>query len=228
MQLKKLLIGAAISMAIAAPFPASAFNIGEGSSFPSPWEQEGNLQALSLKPCLNDSLGSGSYLFGDFNKSGKGFFDSWSFSLAESSDVTISLFDFNLPDLPFLVPDAKSNGKGHHKGHHYDRQQPQQSIFTSLFDNRFLTASLFDEGGNLMGTIGENGVLSLSGLQANSWYTLTVSGKAAGLVGGLYYGSVDVTPVPLGDTLPLFGSALIALTIVRRRRARQEQANANS
>ncbi len=219
MFLKKLATYATVSLALTLPFSAHAINAESGM----PWENESALQALSLKKYLNQDLETGSYLFGNFNHSGKGFFDSWSFSLAETSNVTLSLSDFNL-SLPFLVPDSHGKGYQHDKKH----QKLNDAIVTSLFDNKFLTASLFDEGGNLLGTIGENGLLTLSGLQADSWYTLTVSGKAAGLVGGLYYGSADVTPVPLGDTLPLFGSALVALTLVRRRRAKLALENSDA
>jgi len=201
MRLKKLVSCAALSIALATPLFANATSLSNGPWFPEPEEQ---LEFLSLKDCLNEGLEVGSYAFGSIHKSKKGFFDSWSFSLAESSNLTINLFDIAYPDI------------GESMANNLPFSKP-------LLDNSFLTASLFDEAGNLLGTIGENGLLTLNGLQAETWYTLAVSGKAVGQLGGAYYGSIELSEVPIGDTLPLLGSALVTLAIVRRQKKTRAQ-----
>ena len=198
MNMRKIFCHTALSICLSTPLYAAATNLG-GSRWHEPaWQPDDQLQALSLRSCLNGNLDSGNYLFGDYQRPNQGFFNTWRFSLAETSDVTISLNDFD-PSLPGFNFGALSNN-------------------SSLFDNRYLSSSLFDEAGNLLGTVGEDGVLSLSGLQGNSWYTLAISGTSAGPLGGIYYGSVELAPVPIGDTLPLLGSALAVLAVVRRRK----------
>lgn len=167
--------------------------------------------------CINDdvgnhwknaSLSSGSYSFADYHKPGQSFFDTWSFSLAQTSDVVVNLFDLLTPTSGpnNLVPNQ--NGLFHRSEH------SANDLMKSLLDNKYLTVSLFDQDGNLMGTAGENGMLSAFGLGAGEKYTLGVSGKAAGLLGGLYYGNLNVESapaVPLGDSFALFASALAVL-----------------
>lgn len=211
MNLKKIISSVVFSIASVTSFSASAISLGSLGAY------ESELQSLSLRDCLNGNLEAGSYAFGDFNRSNKGFSDNWTFSMAEAGDVTISLFDFVLPpELQSILQRMGGHGKHHGKKSH---AMNQSMPFSPFLDNSFLTASLFDENGNLLSTIGENGIMTLTGLQANSWYTLAVSGTAVGKFGGLYYGSVEMTAVPLGDTLPLFGSALIVLAVARRRSA---------
>lgn len=156
----------------------------------------------------NVSLSSGSYSFADYHAPGQSFFDSWSFSLAQTSDVVVNLFDLLTPEAGpnYLVPNQ--NGLFHRSEHSVN------DLVQSLLDNKYLTVSLFDADGNLMGTAGENGMLSAFGLGAGEEYTLGVSGKAVGLLGGLYHGTLNVQnapAVPLGDSLPLFASALLVL-----------------
>lgn len=218
MRLKDIFIGTALSLSLIGPLAANASSDHHPQyknqiSTGKVWGGEEVLQSLSLKNSLNGELEAGSYLFGDYNHAQKGFFDSWSFSLAETSDVTISLFDVALPGGDgFLTQDGTRGGK---------HQKSWQQYFSALLDNKFLTASLFDQEGVLIGSLGENGMLSALGLESGNQYTLAVSGKAAGLMGGIYYGSLDVNQVahvPLGDTLPLFGSALLVLALRARRK----------
>lgn len=157
----------------------------------------------------NSDLTSGSYAFANIHLSGKSFFDEWTFSVATTSNIEVSLFDLLLPngDSDYLLPQQYG------LSHKYEHQDPKH-LMKSLLDNKFLTVSLFDNDGNLLGTAGENGMLSALSLAAGEWYTLGVSGKAVGLIGGVYYGNLNVqsvSQVPIGDTLPLFTSALLVL-----------------
>jgi hypothetical protein len=91
-----------------------------------------------------------------------------------------------------------------------------------LLDSKYLTFSLFDKSGNLLGAAGEDGMLTALNLLAGEWYTLTVSAKVGGVFGSAYHGSMEVQEVqavPLSDTLPLFGSALLVLAIRARKKA---------
>jgi hypothetical protein len=175
------------------------------------WDMELPTDLLSGKAYRNKQLEAGDYVFADMHKSGKGFFDEWSFTLADAADVTVSLFDVTLPGIGanFLYPEDDKPGKGHGHGYGWKEHKP---TWTSLLDNKFLTVSLFDNEGTLLGTAGENGMLSALGLAAGQWYTLAVSGKAAGFFGGIYHGTLSIesaSPVPIGGTLPLFASALM-------------------
>ena len=201
---------ALLSAAVLAPLAAHATATSPVQpSFPqgnSHWDWEMPGDYLSDKARKNQDLETGDYAFADIHKSGRTFLDEWSFTLADSADITVSLFDFTLPGMGsnFLYQDGEKsgfNGKSH--GH---------NIFKSLLDNKYLTVSLFDEEGSLLGTAGENGTLSALGLAAGQWYTLAVSGKAVGMLGGIYHGNLSIesaAPVPIGDTLPLFASALL-------------------
>ena len=198
----------ALSAAVAIPTVAHATSVRSISpTFPAQiqdrsWQAEGELS----QDQLNKYLGTGDYEFADLHKSGKSFLDEWSFTLADAGNVTINLFDLTLPGTgtTYLLQDGDHNKHG-------------KTDFSNLLDNKFLTVSLFDHAGSLLGTAGENGTLSVLGLAANEWYTLAVSGKAVGLLGGVYHGDLSVAPVPLGDTLPLLGSALAVLALRTRR-----------
>lgn len=207
MQIKGLLRAVALGIVITAPAGAHAsfsqtsdvagFNLNHSHS-----DDNGGWNGSS-------SLTSGDYTFADYHRPGKSFFDQWSFSLAETSDVVVSLFDLLIPNSGSdnLLP--QRNGFSHKFEH-----SETKNLTKSLLDNKYLTVSLFDGQGNLLGTTGENGTLSAFHLAGGEWYTLGVSGKAVGLVGGLYYGNLNVQSapaVPIGDTLPLFASALVVL-----------------
>lgn len=211
MRLKDLFSAAAIAVTLVLPIAANAT-----STTPIPYDallQSEGTGFLSTRSRHNAQLEQGTYLFGDHHKAGKGFFDTWSFSLAEAGDVTVNLFDAYLP----AWGDVFLGSKGSKHGHHHNKWEQQ---FSALLDNKYLTISLFDGSGTLLGSAGENGLLTALGLAGDTWYTLSVSGKAAGLLGGVYYGSVQVAQTPLSDTLPLFGSALVVLALRKRWQAR--------
>lgn len=201
MQLKGIVKTLTLAFAVTAPAAFAGHAPSSNAPYPIPDIEWDNV--LSEHGKWNKNLDAGEYTFAAIHESngksaGKSFFDEWSFTLADSGNVTINLFDLALPggENP-LYPNNWNGGKYH------------KELFSSLLDNKFLTVSLFDQEGLLLGTAGENGTLSALGLTGGNWYTLTVSGKAAGLLGGIYYGSMDVAPVPIGDTLPLFASALL-------------------
>jgi|GEM_PF-6895013 len=181
-------------------------------------------ESLSPKARFNTNLDVGDY---DFARVHAGysstFLDEWKFSLAETSDVSITLYDLAFPggssDDIFL-----SQGDGHDgkRGHNYAYPQISQ-----LLDNQYLTFSLFDHNGSLLGSAGENDTLTALNLVAGEWYTLTVSAKVDGYLGSFYSGTLSVEPVPLGDSLPLFGSALLMLAI-RRKQQSKERAQAGA
>lgn len=216
-----------LSTAIAAPMSVSMTAHATASTpvqpnFPQYDAPHGD-DYLSHKARKNQDLEVGDYAFADLHKSGRTFLDEWSFTLADSADITVSLLDFTLPGMgsKFLFQDDADNDhaykddwykeNGHGKGNHKNNSHGHD-IFKSLLDNKYLTVSLFDEEGDLLGTAGENGTLSALGLAAGQWYTLAVSGKAVGMLGGIYHGNLSIesaAPVPIGDTLPLFASALL-------------------
>lgn len=78
-----------------------------------------------------------------------------------------------------------------------------------------LSMSLFDDSNNLLGSGLD---FSVAALTAGS-YHLDVSGTVTGLVGGMYGGAINVTPVPEAKTysMMLVGLGLMGF-IARRRR----------
>ena len=206
MKLQGFVSALALATAIALPGAAIANNVElSGNTLPGVdglLPGYGDLNILHQKDWKNRDLETGEYAFFAFHSPiGSGFFDDWSFSLADNANVSISLFDIEIP-LGFdfgVEKDGKSSGTPY------------------LFDSKFLTVSLFDGAGHLLGSTGEDGILEVSNLLAGEWYTLTVSGKVNGLLGAGYLGSLQIAEVPLGDSLPLFGSALLVLAIRGRK-----------
>jgi len=143
----------------------------------------------------NVDLSSGNYMFGQFHSSfSPNFSDAWTFSLVQDSKVTLQFFDAALgPKL----------GK--------------------LLNADQLSLSVFDNSHNLLGSANSHGLLNLE-LSGAVNYSLAVSGVSTGMLGGFYLGSMQVSPpaaVPLGDTLPMYLSALLVFGWrygVRRRR----------
>lgn len=183
---------------------------------------------LSDNAYHNRNLTVGDYAFaGMHNTYGSSFLDEWKFTLADDSNVSISVFDLDVPTtgsgnktLSAYGYKWENHGSYGHSHHHHNNWQPASNY---LFDNQYLTFSLFDQEGNLLGTAGEDGTLSVADLSAGQWYTVTVSAKVNGLFGSAYHGNLSVQPVPLGDSLPLFGSALALLALRRRSRNRTPQ-----
>lgn len=198
----------ALSMAAALPLTAHAHTV---SPQPQDLIESNFSDVLYPKARLNKNLDAGEYDFvGLHGKQGKTFADEWKFTLADTADVAISLTDYSMSfgGISYLSDDKK--GRKH-----------KNSSGSFLLDNKFLTFSLFDADDHLLGTAGENGTITALGLEAGEWYTVTVSAKVNGVFGSAYRGALTVAPtaVPLGDTLPFFGTALVALTIARRRKA---------
>jgi hypothetical protein len=223
----------ALTLSLAAALPLSA----HATSLPSFNLSDFGTESLSSTAKWNRNLDAGDYVFGKAHTSGS-FLDEWKFTLAEDSSVTISLHDLELT-LPFGYTDIFSDhGRNEDRRHSdHDRRDDRDDRHHSnrygsnghhggnpsgsLLDNKYLTFSLFDSNDNLLGSSGENGSLTGLNLIAGEWYTLTVSGKVAGLFGSFYYGKLSVEPVqavPLGDTLPLFGSALALLALRARKK----------
>jgi hypothetical protein len=143
--------------------------------------------------------------------------DEWKFTLATNANVSINLFDMEVPlsGANQLLSFGGNTNTSHHGS-------PSQNT-SYLLDNQYLTFSLFDQDGKLLSTAGEDGTLSASNLVAGQWYTMAVGAKVNGAFGSAYYGNVSVAPVPLGDSLPLFGSALALLALRRRSRRNGQQ-----
>jgi hypothetical protein len=149
-------------------------------------------------PADNTDLAAGIYAVGGAHPTGLAFLDDFTFSLASTQSVTFSITDSLSPD---TAPTPSPTGS------------------TSLFDNTYLTFSLFDSVGEYLGSGAEDHPLTLSDLAAGELYTLTVSGKASGIFGGIYTGKVEVAEIPIGPTLPMFSAALLTLCIRRRKTA---------
>lgn len=80
-----------------------------------------------------------------------------------------------------------------------------------------LSLSLYSDGGAMLGG-GLN--FSVSALNSGNYY-LQVSGLANGLVGGLYAGGINVTPIPEPSpwSFMIAGFAMLGLMVWRRRSA---------
>ena len=177
---------------------------------------------LSTRDYKNQNLESGSYEFVQVHSnSGSTFDDLWGFSLAEDATASISVFDLELglgDNSSTLYPSGKQKHERHGNAYGHDFSDSHSTHWPAsgkLFDNKFLSFSLFDEDGNLVGSAGENGVLSNLALQGGEWYTLAVSAQVKGMFGSAYHGTLGVTAlestpsaVPLGDSLPFFASSL--------------------
>lgn len=144
-----------------------------------------------LSPTGNVNLAQGTYQFGQFESSfNPTFADKWTFSLAGASQVKLTLSD----------------------------QDPSGS-FSNLLDITNLKLELFDQNNQSLGSLTKNAPLNIQ-LAANGQYSFLVSGKARGILGGFYYGKMEVAPVPIGDSLPMFTAALLMLGWQFRHRVR--------
>jgi hypothetical protein len=201
MKLQRIFSAMTLALAVSLPIAAQATSLSASDLL-----AEETSGVLHTKPKWNKDLEAGDYAFAaTHDKHPSSYFDIWKFTLAEDSNVSISLTDIEVP-LNGALPAAFSGDK---------HSNPEQycSEYGMLLDSKYLTFSLFDKGGNLLGAAGEDGTLTALNLLAGEWYTLTVSAKVGGIFGSAYHGSMEVQPVPLGDTLPLFGSALLVLAI---------------
>jgi hypothetical protein len=171
-------------------------------SLPFSLAHAADVNVLYPGPAENTDLGAGSYAIGGAHPTGLAFLDDFNFSLSAPQSVTFSLKDVASPD---------------------SAPSPSPSGSKLLFDNSFLTFSVFDSVGTYLGSGAEGSTLKLDNLVSGQLYTLTVSGKSTGIFGGVYSGSVDiggtVSEVPIGATLPMFSAALLTLAIRRRKNA---------
>lgn len=152
-------------------------------------------------PAENTDLLEGLYKTGGAHPTGLTFLDDFKFSLAAAHSVTFSIADEVSPD---TAPTPSPSGSNY------------------LFDNAFLTFSVFDSVGNYLGSGAEGSSLTLANLASGQLYTLTVSGKSVGIFGGVYNGGLEIgeiAEVPIPATLSLFSAALLTLCIRRRKTA---------
>lgn len=202
MPFRRTLFALPVAIAATLPVGAKAATLGDTWLDDSIYHQAGfDTLVLHAQPNRNRDLQEGNYVFAGMHGAFAGFFDEWKFTLAEDAKVSITLRDLELSfnDLPGVDSDR-------------------------LLDNKYLTFSLFDRNDHLLGSAGADGTLSALNLLAGEWYTVTVSGRAAGLFGGFYYGNLgieSVHAVPIGDSLPLFGCALLALAVRARKQVSQ-------
>lgn len=170
-------------------------------------EHAGSFGGINSTSLSEAPLSSGDYAFYGTHSAGSSFFEELTFSLATTSDVSIDLIDLKMPATTFRSSSATQ--------------------FSNLLSDKYLTFNLFDNSGQLLGSAGTGSTLTALNLATGSNYVLTVSGKANGVLGGMYAGNVSiaaVSEVPLGATAPLFGSALCVLLA----RARKLSKVANS
>lgn len=214
MNIKKIVCALTLSLTVALPLTAAAHNISIGDSV----FENNNGGVLYKNAKHNKHLGDGEYGFvGLHTQLGSTFSDEWKFTLADTSNVVISLADLAFPlggDIKSLADDF-SGDRSHQHGHH------RHSSSNALLDNKFLTFSLFDSQDHLLGSAGEGGSISALGLAGGQWYTLMVSAKVNGIFGSVYRGTLDITQptaVPLGDSLPMFASALLVMMIRAKKR----------
>lgn len=176
-----------------------------------------NADVLYTNANLNKNLTSGEYDFAKLHsRYGSSFKDQWKFTVAENSTANISVYDL---ETSFGKPSSRLPQTSFRQSRQFGRARIDTS---KIFDTKNMTFSLFDSKGKLLGSANENGTLSDLNLVAGKWYTVQVSGKVGGFFGSSYHGVLDVnptvTPVPLGDTAPLFGSALALLALRCRKR----------
>lgn len=190
--MKKLSFYSSIVLAMAAAMPLHSFAACAPVS-------KSLLSGMYSADQWSTPLGAGDYTFAGAHASGTAFFEELTFSLAAPADINIALSDMVAPTS--MSADANS-------------------WFATQLSDKYLTFSLFDKNGHLLGSAGAGDTLTALHLASNDDYVLTVSGKAVGALGGLYTGNLSVVPisaVPLGDTAPLFGAALMVLFLRSRK-----------
>ena len=199
--------------------------------------ERGSTGVLFEQGKFNRNLAPGDDAFAKVHaRSASGFFDQWTFSLADASNVSIDLHDLELAfgaDRSATTGDTSGRQLAHraHRSQHNgywnddtnwgDDADRGNSSGNNLLDNKFMSFNLFDQAGRLLGSAGEGDTLTAINLLAGQRYTLTVTGITAGIFGGAYYGNLSVQPVPLTDSLPLFASALALLVLRRKKTGRR-------
>ena len=158
-------------------------------------QHSGSIKGINSSNPWSGPLSAGNYAFSGEHSAGSSFFEELTFSLATPSDVSIGLVDVAAVPATTL-------------------KNASASQFSNLLGNKYLTFSLFDNAGKFLDSAGAGGTITALNLAAGDDYVLTVSGKASGVYGGIYTGNLSVaavSEVPLGETAPLLGSALLML-----------------
>lgn len=167
-------------------------------SLPFSLANAADVNVLYPGPAENTNLATGVYAIGGAHPTSLTFLDDFNFSLAANQSVTFDITDDVSED---TAPTPSPSGS------------------TSLFDNAFLTFSVFNSVGDYLGSGAEGSSLTLD-LQTGQLYTLAVSGKSVGVFGGIYTGSAAIgvpAEVPIGPALPMFSAALLTLCMRRRK-----------
>lgn len=158
---------------------------------------------------LNKNLDEGEYEFAKYHaRFGSSFTDRWKFTVEQDSVASLSVFDI---ELGFDIPGLELASQAGSGTNFFNTAQ--------IFDTQNMVFSVFDSQHNLLGSAHENETLDGLNFVAGQWYTLKVSGVIGGFFGSAYHGALDITPtpVPLGDSAPMLGSAL-ALAALRFRK----------
>lgn len=102
---------------------------------------------------------------------------------------------------------------------------PAHSDVQVILNNVAVGGGLVFNIAGLTGTLdGIGGLVFTAANLAAGPHTLTVSGTGTGALGGLYSGSLSVTAVPLPAAAWLFGSAVLGLSLVSRRKQQAKAA----
>ncbi len=152
----------------------------------------------------NEGLEDGIYVFSRLQSWHGDFSDTWGFSLGEDGGLPyqVEIDIENVPSLPSAFPAGY------------------------LYNITNLQLVLTDASDNVLATIvaGDSLVVPTL-LNAGEWYTLTITGTVPGTVaggglwGGQYLGNLTVQEVPLPAAAWLFGTALLGLAGIARRRS---------
>ncbi len=147
-------------------------------------------------PNANADLGAGSYMFAGSASTGE-FSQQWDFSLADASNIQISINNTIL--FPELQPASCD----------------PLSVCINFADLQLTSAGGFDAPI----LVQDGDTLSVTGLVPGVWYSLLVSGFADGVFGGQYEGMLEISVRAVPSAFGVFGaSALFGLFFAMRRR----------
>ena len=168
--------------------------------------QSGPVSLLWPDVAENEGLEDGTYVFSRLQPWAGDFNDVWGFSPGESGGLPyqVELSIFNVQD-----PQVPTGG-----------QAP--GLYQNITD---LQLSLVDSSDNVLATLLAGQSAVVSGLVAGEWYSLQIAGTVPGTLagggvwGGQYLGNLGVQEIPLPAAAWLFGTGLLALAGVARRRS---------
>lgn len=156
-----------------------------------------SIAAINYSSSWSDPLNTGDYALAGAHIAGSSFFEELTFSLTTTSDINVGIIDITMPAATF--------------------KNSRATQLPDLLGDKYLTLSLFDNAGQLLGSTGAGGTLTALGLTPGNDYVLTIAGKASGVLGGIYAGNLSVEAVPISSTAPLLGSALVILMMRSRK-----------